>query len=98
MEETKTEEVKQNNNNKKKYGFIVLAIVVLIGAVTLFFYLRYKATHITTDDAFVDGHVYTIASRVKGRIKAVYATDNQYVKKGDLLVEIDPADFEAKVK
>jgi membrane fusion protein, multidrug efflux system len=97
VEETKTEEVKQNNNKKKKYGFIVLAIVILVGAVTLFFYLRYKATHITTDDAFVDGHIYTIASRVKGRIKAVYAADNQYVKKGDLLVEIDPADFEAKV-
>jgi membrane fusion protein (multidrug efflux system) len=97
VEELKTEEPKQNNNKNKKIGFIVLAIVVLIGAVTLFFYLRYKATHITTDDAFVDGHIYTIASRVDGRIKAVYSTDNQYVKKGDLLIEIDPADYEAKV-
>lgn len=97
MEEIKTEEVKQNNSKRKKLGFIVLAIVVLIGAVTLFFYLRYKATHITTDDAFVDGHIHTIASKVKGTIKNVYVKDNQPVKKGDLLLEIDPADYVVKV-
>ncbi|MBM4146750.1 MAG: HlyD family secretion protein [Nitrospira sp.] len=97
MEETKTEEVKQNNNNKKKYGFIVLAIVVLIGAVTLFFYLRYKATHISTDDAFIDGDIHTIASKVTGTVRNVHVKSNQFVKRGDILVELDMADYEAKL-
>ena len=97
MEETKTEEAKQNNNKKKKIGFIVLAIVVLIGAVTLFFYLRYKATHITTDDAFVDGDIHTIASKVTGTVRNVHVKSNQFVKKGDILVELDMADYEAKL-
>lgn len=97
MEETKTEEPKQNNNNKKKYGFIVLAIVVLIGAVTLFFYLRYKATHITTDDAFIEGDIHTIASKVTGTVRNVHVKSNQFVKRGDILVELDMADYEAKL-
>ena len=97
MEETKIEEVKPNNNKKKKVGFIVLGIVILMGLLTLFFYLRYKATHITTDDAFVDGHIHTIASKVKGTVKNIYVKDNQPVKKGDLLLEIDPADYGVKV-
>lgn len=97
MEETKIEEPKQNNNNKKKYGFIVLAIVVLIGAVTLFFYLRYKATHITTDDAFIEGDIHTIASKVTGTVRNVHVKSNQFVKRGDILVELDMADYEAKL-
>ena len=97
MEEIKTEEPKQNNNKKKKIGFIVLATVVLIGAVTLFFYLRYKATHITTDDAFVDGDIHTIASKVTGTVRNVHVKSNQFVKRGDILVELDMADYKAKL-
>jgi membrane fusion protein, multidrug efflux system len=99
LEETKTDESKPNNNNKhKKLSLTVLAIVIIIGAVTLFFYLRYKTTHITTDDAFIEGRVHTIAARIKGAVKGVYVSDNQLVKQGDLLAEIDPADYEVKVE
>ena len=97
MEEIKTEEVKQNNNKKKKFGFIVLAIVILTGAITLFFYLRYKATHITTDDAFVEGDIHTISARIKGTVIKVHVDSNQFVKKGDILVDLDPADYEVKL-
>jgi membrane fusion protein, multidrug efflux system len=93
------EEVKQNNNNKKKkLGFIILGVVVLIGAVTLLFYRNYKATHISTDDAYIDGNIHTIASKVNGTVKTIYVKSNQFVKKGDLLVDLDTADYEAKLK
>ncbi|MEW6053926.1 MAG: HlyD family secretion protein [Nitrospirota bacterium] len=88
----------QGNKKKKKIGFLVLGVIVLLGAVALFFYLRYKATHITTDDAFIDGRIHTIASRIKGTVKAVYVKENQAVRQGDLLIEIDPADYEVKVQ
>lgn len=97
MEETETSGTKQNNNKKKKIGFAVLSVIVVIGAVTLYFYLSYKARHISTDDAFVDGHIHTIAAKVPGTVKKVYVKSNQFVKKGDVLVEIDPADYEAKL-
>ncbi len=91
------EETIKANNKKKKLGVFILAVVIVIGGATLFFYLRYKATHITTDDAFIDGHIHTIAPKVKGTIKRIYVQDNQAVKKGDMLVEIDPVDYEVKV-
>ena len=96
VEQTETNGTK-TNNNRKKIGFGVLALVILIGAVTLFFYLRYKGGHITTDDAFVDGHIHTIASKVPGTVKKVLVKSNQFVKNGAVLVELDPADYEAKL-
>jgi membrane fusion protein (multidrug efflux system) len=96
VEQTETNGAK-TNNNRKKIGFGVLAVIILIGAVTLFFYLRYKAGHITTDDAFVDGHIHTIASKVPGTVKKVFVKSNQFVKNGAVLVELDPADYEAKL-
>jgi len=91
------EETKANNNGRKKLGVVVLVVITIIGAVSLFFYLGYKATHITTDDAYVDGSIHTIASKVIGTVTNIYVKDNQAVKKGDLLLEIDQADYSVKV-
>jgi len=54
-------------------------------------------THESTDDAFIDGHIISIAPKVAGQVTAVHVEDNQLVKAGDPLVEIDPRDYEAKV-
>jgi membrane fusion protein (multidrug efflux system) len=51
---------------------------------------------VTTDDAYVDGRVHQVASKIPGTIKGVPVNDNQYVKKGDLLAEIDSADYAMK--
>ena len=91
------EETKANNNGRKKLGVVVLVVITIIGAVSLFFYLGYKATHITTDDAYVDGSIHTIASKITGTVANIYVKDNQAVKKGDLLLEIDQADYSVKV-
>jgi len=96
MEEPKKEN--GSNHKKKKIAGVVFAVLLLVGAVIMFFYLSYKATHISTDDAFVDGTTYTIAPKISGTVKAVHVVDNQMVKKGDLLLEIDPADYDAKMK
>ncbi len=85
-------------NNKKKIAVIIFAVVAVIGAVALYFYLGYKATHITTDDAYIDGRIHAVASKVPGTVKDIYANDNQRVKKGDILLEIDPVDYGVRVK
>ncbi len=100
MDEIKQNEGNQpvnNNQNRKKTVLIVFAVLAVIGAVVVYFYLQYKSTHITTDDAFIDGHIHTIAAKVNGTVKTVYVEHNQPVKKGDVLVEIDPVDYDVKV-
>jgi membrane fusion protein (multidrug efflux system) len=85
------------NGRKKKIAFIGLPIVILLAVIGLFFYISYKKTHISTDDAYVDGRVYTIAPKVSGTVKQVYVDENRFVKKGDLLLEIDESDYAVKV-
>jgi membrane fusion protein (multidrug efflux system) len=48
----------------------------------------------STDDAQVDGHMNPIASRISGTVVAVHVENNQQVKKGDLLLDLDPRDFQ----
>ncbi|HOD36911.1 MAG TPA: HlyD family secretion protein [Syntrophales bacterium] len=91
-----------NSNNdktrkRKILVFSILAVIVAAVIVSSLFYFEYRKTHVTTDDAFVDGRVYLVASKIPGTVKALHVTDNQMVKKGDTLVEIDPADYEVRV-
>lgn len=104
MEEIKMEETankdagnKNGNSNHKRTGLAVLAAVIIIGAVSIYFYLGYKSTHITTDDAFIDGDIHTIASKVPGTVMSVHVKSNQYVAKGDVLVELDPSDYRTRL-
>jgi membrane fusion protein (multidrug efflux system) len=50
-----------------------------------------------TDDAFVEGHVVYVSPRVAGQVREVLVVENQEVAAGDLLVRIDPADYEARL-
>lgn len=77
---------------------IVFTAVAIIGIITVYFYPRYKSTHITTDDAFIEGHIHTIASKVDGTVKTVYVESNQFVKKGEILLALDPVDYDVRVK
>lgn len=95
---SKGQQTPRKNSGRKKIGIIILILLIAIGAIIIFFYLRYKATHVTTDNAFIEGAIHTIASKVSGTVKAIHVRDNQSVKKGDLLIEIDPVDFDVKVK
>ena len=72
MDEVKQDEVKQSNNHKRKVtAAIVFAVIAVIGIVAVYIYVQYKSTHISTDDAFIDGDIYMIASKVPGTVKAI---------------------------
>lgn len=66
------------------------ALVVLLAG--LFFYYHNRES---TDDAQVDGHITPIASKVYGRVASVLVDDNEQVKAGQKLVQIDPRDYQA---
>jgi membrane fusion protein (multidrug efflux system) len=70
---------------------LVLFIALLAAA---FLYWRYAQTYEDTDDAQIDGHLNAVSTRIAGTVTAVHIVENQYVKAGDLLVELDPRDAE----
>lgn len=86
------------NNQKKKKAFMIVGAIVVVGLMIGYFYRNYLRAHVTTDDAFIDGNIHTIAAKINGAVKAVYVNDNQAVKKGDLLVEIDPVDYSTRLQ
>jgi membrane fusion protein (multidrug efflux system) len=73
------------------------AIVLLIIAVLGIRYWLYARSHESTDDAFIDGHIIQISPKASGYVLKVYVTDNQQVKAGDLLVELDARDYETRL-
>jgi len=73
--------------------FIVIGVIVLLVLAGVFFYWRSTFTE-DTDDAQVDGNLYQISSRIQGHVVKVNVSDNQMVKQGDVLAEIDPADYQ----
>ena len=73
----------------------ILGGVILLGALGFWLYAR---TYETTDDAQVDGHLNGITARIDGDVKSVYVEENQSVKAGDVLVDLDPRDFQVAVE
>jgi membrane fusion protein (multidrug efflux system) len=77
------------------WGFIALGVVVLAGAVGGGWYWYSTRNLESTDDAFVDGRAITIAPQVKGVVTDLTVTDNQFIRTGDVLLQIDPHDYVA---
>jgi membrane fusion protein (multidrug efflux system) len=78
----------------------LLAIVIVAAIAGIFPAIRYYdyfTSHVSTDDAYVDGTVALVSTRVAGTVSAVYVEDNWTVKRGDLLVTLDPSDFQVRV-
>src|SRR5690348_2660192 len=77
-------------------GLIILGALVVLLAVGAWAYFHFR-NRVSTDDAQVDAHITSVAPRVSGTVLAVLVNDNQQVKAGDVLVRIDPRDYQARV-
>jgi membrane fusion protein, multidrug efflux system len=87
------------HSHKKKILFIAIGVIVLAGAAYIGIPLVILAfTTVSTDDAYVNSHVTAVAARVPGQIANVLVDDNYRVKKGDLLVTLDPEPYRVQVK
>jgi membrane fusion protein (multidrug efflux system) len=73
-----------------------VTLILIAAAGALWYYLHMRAYE-STDDAFIDGDIIQIGPRVPGQVLRVLVTDNQHVNRGDLLAEIDPGDYEARL-
>lgn len=74
-------------------GFLFLVVLAIVGIPWMYSAM----TTVSTDDAYVNGHVTFVAPRVAGQVARVLVDDNNVVHKGDLLVELDPEPYQVQV-
>ncbi len=90
--------VKSPARRRRKWLLLVGAVVALgTGAYLLAPSVETAMNTVTTDDAYVNGHVTLVAPRVSGHVAKVLVEDNDRVKKGDLLVQLDEEPYEIQV-
>ena len=81
----------------KRLKLMLAAIVLLIlSGIVGSHYYEYYSTHVSTDDAFIKGHVIPLSFKVAGHVIKVHTDDNLPAREGELLVELDPPDYQAK--
>jgi membrane fusion protein (multidrug efflux system) len=79
----------------QRYRKPALIVAGIIAAIVVLYYAYDAFTHEETDDAYVTGHLHEIASRINGVVTKVLVDDNQKVKAGDTLVQLDTSEYDA---
>jgi membrane fusion protein (multidrug efflux system) len=82
---------KRSNRN-----LIIAGALLLLVAAGLYLWIG-SWNRVSTDDAQVDGHIIPVSSKIYGNVVEVLVNDNQAVKQGQVLVRLDPRDYQAKV-
>lgn len=80
---------------RTRWPLIALAVVIIIGAIGAATYWYLTKDQESTDDAYTDGRAVMVSPHVAGYVTVLAINDNQFVHKGDLLVQIEPKDYEA---
>jgi membrane fusion protein (multidrug efflux system) len=78
--------------------YSVLTIILVVGGYFGYTEFHFYTTHVETEDAQTDGFITPVTARVSGYITEVTVNDNQKVKKGQLLAQIDTTDYALKVR
>src|SRR5258708_5603673 len=86
-----------NSQILRRVLLVVVIIAIAAALIPGFHYYQYLESHVSTDDAYADGTVALVSSRVAGTVTNVYVEDNWTVKEGDLLLTLDARDFDVRV-
>ncbi|HSL99430.1 MAG TPA: HlyD family secretion protein [Candidatus Limnocylindria bacterium] len=84
-----------NSRRRKAMMLFIVAALVTVGSGL--FYWWYRQTHISTDDAYVEGRIHPVSARIQGTVVEVLVEDNQPVKRGTPLLRIDPDPYAVRV-
>ncbi len=84
-------------SSKKKFILPIVGIILLAALFWAFNHWTYSRSHQSTDNAQVDGHIVPVIAKVGGYVKSVNAVENEPVKLGDPLVQIDDADYRLRL-
>lgn len=93
------EQQEQDNNprQKSRRRFVIIGVVAIVILAALLFYWH-STFFQDTDDAQVAGHLIQVSSRINGNVVRALAQENQYVKAGDVIAELDPKDFQTQIQ
>jgi membrane fusion protein, multidrug efflux system len=95
-DEVASEAASKAKSRKRLFTYIGIALgcaVIFLGAR----YFMWAAGHEVTDDAYLQGHVHPVSSRITGTVQKVLIDDNQHVVQGQLLATLDPRDYQVRV-
>lgn len=98
IEKTDKPKTKKKRPEYKKKRVLIPSITAVILVLLGIFWAIRSTYYQTTDDAFVEGHIVSVAPRVAGPIINLCVDDNDEVQEGQLIAEIDPTDYEVKLK
>jgi len=87
---------KRRRRLSRRTFLIGVAALVVLAAVVLY-YLRFIAPFESTNDAFIDGYTTLVSARVPGQVLRLLVRDNQNVHQGEVLIQLDPRDYEASL-
>jgi membrane fusion protein, multidrug efflux system len=79
---------------RRLLGFGAIILGALVGLAFAGYLWHYSGTHVSTDDAYITGHIAPVSARVAGTVIEVLVDDNQDVKGGAVLVRLDPKDYQ----
>ena len=84
----------------KPIAFVLagLGVGAVVAGIFGYRYWQYASTHQSTDNATVVGHIHQVSSKIAGTVTYVLVADNQQVQAGQLLIKLDPKDYENKVQ
>lgn len=85
-------------SSKKKFVLPIAGVIGLLLLIWAFQKWSYGRSHESTDNAQVDGHIVPVLSKVGGYVKTVPVNENDYVKAGTLLVQLDDADYRVRLQ
>lgn len=96
------EEINEEPNEPEKkprsrVPIYIVGGIVAAGAVIGLIWWLYARQFVTTDDAFIEGNITVVSPKISAYVVKIYVTENQFVKKGDLLLELDAQEAETKL-
>ncbi|MGE3806234.1 MAG: HlyD family secretion protein [Gemmataceae bacterium] len=88
---------RESSSTKRRLVLAVVGLVLAGAAIIAGFWVSYRFSHSISNDAFVDSHLINVSPQVKGDIVAVFIQEQDRVKRGQLLIQVDPAPYQREV-
>ena len=87
----------KQGSRRSKIRWLSAFVILIILAIGVYAWMDYYSNRVSTDDAQVDGHIIPVASKIYGNVAEVLVDDNQKVRGDQVIIRIDPRDYQAKV-
>ena len=87
----------KQGSRRSKIRWLSAFVILIILAIGVYAWMDYYSNRVSTDDAQVDGHIIPVASKIYGNVAEVLVDDNQKVRGDQVIIRIDPRDYQVKV-